>query len=500
MSIAEQMGSTLQKTASSVNIKERLDFSCAIFDAKGNLIANAPHIPVHLGSMSESIQAIIKKRKKNINIGDIYMLNSPYDGGTHLPDITIIKPIFNKKTKELLFFTGSRGHHSDIGGITPGSMPPNSMHIEEEGVLIENFLIVEKGIFREQETKKLLLSGKHPSRNVEINISDLKAQIASCEKGSIELKKLIQEYGLNVVFAYMKHIRKNAEESIRKVIKKIEKSSSSYLLDDGTKINIKITPDKILRNVKIDFSGTSKPHPRNFNTPTSVAKAAVLYVFRTLVADEIPINSGCLNPIEIIIPENCLLKPKYPSAVVAGNVETSQNITEAIFASLKILSGSQGTMNNFTFGNSKYQYYETIAGGTGAGKGFNGRAAVQAHMTNTKITDPEILELRYPVVLKTHKIIHGSGGKGKWNGGDGTIRKIKFLEKMTASILSSHRIIPPHGINGGENGKCGKNWIERANGTIEKEKTGCWEVNVFNGDTFSIQTPTGGGYGKQKIQ
>ena len=498
MSIAEQMGVTLQKTSSSVNIKERLDFSCAIFDKRGNLIANAPHIPVHLGSMSESVKSILKQNKKSLRPGNFYMLNSPYNGGTHLPDISIIAPVFDMTGKNLLFFTGSRGHHADIGGITPGSMPSNSKNILQEGIIIENFLLVENNHFYEDEAIELFKNSKYPSRNVDNNIADLKAQVAACKKGIRELHNIIDQYGISTVIAYMNFVQDNAENSIKNVIKKLTNSSFTYEFDDSRRISVNIDLDKRNEKINIDFSGSSKQDKGNFNTPIAVTTAAVLYVFRTLVADNIPLNAGCLKPINIIIPDDSILNPSFPSAVVAGNVETSQNITETLIGALKLSSGSQGTMNNLTFGNKTYQYYETIAGGTGAGHGFHGTRTVQAHMTNTKITDPEILENRFPVILEYHKIRYGSGGKGKWCGGDGAIRKIKFNEKMTVSILSSHREIAPFGLNGGQSGQKGENWIEKKDGKVIKNLSGNWVTDVDPGDSIIIKTPTGGGYGKEE--
>ncbi|PPR79300.1 MAG: Acetophenone carboxylase gamma subunit [Alphaproteobacteria bacterium MarineAlpha2_Bin1] len=498
MSIADQMGVTLQKTSSSVNIKERLDFSCAIFDKEGNLIANAPHIPVHLGSMSESVKSILKQNKKTLEAGNFYMLNSPYTGGTHLPDISVIAPVFDKTGSDLLFFAGSRGHHADIGGITPGSMPSNSNNIDQEGVIIENFLLVKDNHFYEKEVIKLFEDSTYPTRNIKNNIADLKAQVAACKKGIRELQNIIDEYGIGIVAAYMNFVQDNAEKSIKNVIKKLNNCSFNYEFDNKKRICVNIDVDKKNEKINIDFSGSSPHDEGNFNTPIAVTTAAVLYVFRTLVADNIPLNSGCLKPINIIIPDDSMLNPSFPRAVVAGNVETSQNITETLIGALKLSSGSQGTMNNLTFGNKTYQYYETIAGGTGAGKGFNGTRTVQAHMTNTKITDPEILENRFPVILEYHKIRYGSGGKGKWCGGDGAIRKIKFNEKMTVSLLSSHREIAPFGLNGGKSGQKGMNWVEKENGKKIRNKSGNWVTVVEPGDSIVIQTPTGGGFGKEE--
>jgi len=495
MSIAEQMGSTLQNTASSVNIKERLDFSCAVFDATGNLVANAPHMPVHLGSMSESIKAVIRERGDTIKKGDVYVLNAPYNGGTHLPDVTVITPVFDADTEELLFFTGSRGHQADIGGISPGSMPPDSTTIEEEGILIDNFTLVDGGHLREAEMLELLTSGPYPARNPAQNMADLKAQVAACEKGVQELRRMVDHFGLDVVQAYMGHVQDNAEESVRRVIDRLHDGSFVYPFDDGFELRVAIKVNHDARSLKIDFTGTSGQHPGNYNAPRAVTMAAVLYVFRMLVDDDIPLNQGCLKPIEIIIPDGSMLDSSYPAAVVAGNVETSQNLTDTLIGALGVLGAAQGTMNNFTFGNARYQYYETISGGSGAGPGFDGTAAVQVHMTNTRLTDPEVLEWRYPVMLDSHRIRPGSGGPGQWTGGDGTIRRIRFLEPMTAGILASHRVVPPFGAAGAEPGQCGRNWVERADGTRDESKSGRWEVEMNAGDVFVIQTPTGGGFG-----
>jgi 5-oxoprolinase (ATP-hydrolysing) len=498
MAIAEQMGSVLQNTASSVNIKERLDFSCALFDVNGELIANAPHMPVHLGSMSESIQAVIRMRAGTMKPGDVFVLNAPYNGGTHLPDVTVIAPVFDAAGATLLFYVGSRGHHADIGGITPGSMPPDSTTVDEEGVLIDNFLLVDGGHFRETEMLALLTGGPTPARNPAQNIADMKAQIASCEKGAQELRRMVDHYGLGVVRAYMGHVQDNAEESVRRVLGVLKDASFVYPFDDGAELAVRISIDTAARSAVIDFTGTSALHPGNYNAPTAVCRAAVLYVFRALVDDDIPLNSGCLKPIEIIIPEGSMLRPVYPAAVVAGNVETSQNLTDCLFGALGVLGAAQGTMNNFTFGNDRWQYYETVSGGSGAGQGFDGTAAVQTHMTNSRLTDPEVLEWRFPVVLESHRIRVGSGGAGRWRGGDGTIRRIRFLEPMTAAVLASHRIVPPFGAQGGGPGQVGRNWVERADGTVEEPDppSGRWQVEMNPGDVFVIQTPTGGGYGE----
>ena len=497
MAIAEQMGSVLQNTASSVNIKERLDFSCALFDVDGELIANAPHMPVHLGSMSESIQAVIRERAGTMKPGDVFILNAPYNGGTHLPDVTVIAPVFDATGTTILFYVGSRGHQADIGGITPGSMPPDSTTVDEEGVLIDNFLLVDGGHFRETEMLALLTGGPYPARNPTQNIADMKAQIASCEKGAQELRHMVDHYGLGVVRAYMGHVQDNAEESVRRVLGVLKDSSFVYPFDDGAELAVRISIDAAARSAVIDFTGTSALHAGNYNAPTAVCRAAVLYVFRALVDDDIPLNSGCLKPIEIIIPEDSMLRPAYPAAVVAGNVETSQNLTDCLFGALGVLGAAQGTMNNFTFGNDRWQYYETVSGGSGAGEGFDGTAAVQTHMTNSRLTDPEVLEWRFPVVLESHRIRVGSGGAGRWRGGDGTIRRIRFLEPMTAAVLASHRIVPPFGAQGGGPGQVGRNWVERTDGTREEPHppTGRWKVEMNAGDVFVIQTPTGGGYG-----
>jgi len=495
MSIAEQMGSVLENTSYSVNMKERLDFSCAIFDREGLLIANAPHMPVHLGSMGESVQTVIRERAGTMNPGDVYVLNAPYNGGTHLPDVTVITPVFDDAGADILFYVASRGHHADIGGITPGSMPPNSTTVEEEGVLIDNFVLVDRGRFREAEITELLTSGRHPVRNVYQNIADLKAQIASCEKGVQELRRMVAHFGLDVVHAYMQHVQDNAEEQVRRVIGVLEPGSFTYPMDQGTQIEVTISIDKAARTAKVDFTGTSPQQPNNFNAPSAVCRAAVLYVFRTLVDDEIPMNAGCLKPIELIIPEGSMLNPQYPAAVVAGNVETSQAITDTLYGALGVLSSAQGTMNNFTFGDDEYQYYETICGGSGAGPGFDGTDAVHTHMTNSRLTDPEVLEWRFPVLLESFSIRRGSGGAGQFKGGDGTIRRMRFLQPLTAAILSSHRSVPPFGIAGGEPGALGRNWVERADGTrTELSGTDSTEMNA--GDVFVVETPAGGGYGK----
>ncbi len=503
MSIAEQMGLRLQNTAYSVNIKERLDFSCALFDAEGNLIANAPHIPVHLGSMGDSIKTIIRENAGKMQQGDVYMLNDPYHGGTHLPDVTVITPVFDQTGKKVLFYVGSRGHHADIGGITPGSMPADSKVVEEEGVLINNFQLVKGGRFLEEETIALLSSGKYPCRNIKQNLADFQAQIAANQKGVDELLKMVDHFGLEVVQAYMKHVQDNAEEAVRRVITALKDSSYEYKLDNGAVIKVAIRVNHKNRTADIDFTGTSAQLDNNFNAPSAICMAAVLYVFRTLVDDEIPLNAGCLKPLNVIIPEGSMLNPRYPAAVVSGNVETSSCVTNALYGALGVLASAPGTMNNFTFGNDDYQYYETISGGSGAGKGFNGTDVVQTHMTNSRLTDPEILEWRYPVRLESYEISEGSGGRGQWYGGNGGVRKIRFLEKMTASILSNNRIVPPFGVAGGEPGKCGRNYVIRSDG--KQEELGfVASTDMQPGDVFVIETPGGGGYGapgeKQKQQ
>jgi 5-oxoprolinase (ATP-hydrolysing) len=493
MSIAEQMGLRLQNTAYSVNIKERLDFSCALFDAAGNLIANAPHMPVHLGSMGESIKTVIRLNAGTMKPGNVYVLNAPYNGGTHLPDVTVITPVFGF-SNEILFYVGSRGHHADIGGITPGSMPPGSKVVEEEGVLIDNFLLVEEGRFREKETIALLGSGRYPVRNVEQNIADLRAQVAANEKGVQELGRMVEHFGLEVVRAYMDHVQANAEESVRRVLGVLKDGNFELLLDNGAFIKVKISIKKDKRTATIDFTGTSAQLPDNFNAPAAVSMAAVLYVFRTLVDEDIPLNAGCLKPLEVLIPEGCMLRPRYPAAVVAGNVETSQCVTDALYGALGVMAASQGTMNNFTFGNARFQYYETVAGGSGAGPGFDGADVVQTHMTNSRLTDPEVLEWRFPVMLESFEIRRGSGGRGRWRGGDGALRRLRFLEPMTAAILSGRRRVAPHGMAGGAPGLPGRNYVIRKQGA--RVELGPFDqAEMASGDVFVIETPGGGGYG-----
>ena len=495
MNIAEQMGVTLQNTAYSVNIKERLDFSCAVFDQDGTLVANAPHMPVHLGSMDRSVETVIRLNKGKIRPGDVFALNAPYNGGTHLPDITVVSPVFDDDQKEILFWAASRGHHADVGGTAPGSMTPRATTVDEEGVLIDNFLLVDQGRFREEETVKLLTDHKYPCRNPVQNVADLKAQIAANEKGVQELRKMVAHFGLDVVQAYMGHVQDNAAESVRRVIDALHDSEFSTTTDQGAKICVKITVDKEKREATVDFTGTSPQQGSNFNAPEPVTRAAVLYCFRVMVDGDIPMNAGCLRPINIVIPDDCMLKPKYPAAVVAGNVETSQHVTNTLFGALGAMAASEGTMNNLTFGNDTYQYYETICSGSPAGPGFNGTDGVHVHMTNSRLTDPEVLEFRFPVLLEDFHIRPRSGGKGKWHAGNGTSRTLRFLQEMDCAILSSHRTIRPHGLEGGEPGECGKTLVRRIDGTID-ELEGCDQTILKAGEAVIVISPTGGGYGK----
>ncbi len=496
MSIAEQMGLRLQNTAHSVNIKERLDFSCAIFDAAGSLVANAPHMPVHLGSMGESIKAVMLANAGAMRPGDVFMLNDPYHGGTHLPDVTVISPVFDVDGSAILFYVGSRGHHADIGGTTPGSMPPDSTVIEDEGVLITNFKLVDgsNGLMRELETRALLAGARHPARNPDQNLADLRAQVAANQKGVDELHKMVAQFGLDVVQAYMGHVQDNAEEAVRRVIGTLNDGSYHLALDNGAHIDVAVTVDRAARSATIDFTGTSGQLANNFNAPSAVCMAAVLYVFRTLVDDDIPLNAGCLKPIHVIIPPGSMLNPRYPASVVSGNVETSTCITNALYGALGVMAAAQGTMNNFTFGNARYQYYETISGGSGAGNGFDGTDVVQTNMTNSRLTDPEILEFRFPVRLDSYAIRPGSGGAGRWHGGNGAVRRVRFLEPMTAAILSNNRVYPAFGMDGGEAGALGLNYVERADGTVE-ELGHIGKVEMGEGDVFAVETPGGGGFG-----
>ncbi|WP_211361315.1 hydantoinase B/oxoprolinase family protein, partial [Ideonella azotifigens] len=499
MNIAEQMGLRLQNTAYSVNIKERLDFSCALFDPQGQLIANAPHMPVHLGSMSESIRSVVE-RNPEMRPGDVYVLNDPYHGGTHLPDITVVTPVYLAEADvKPSFYVASRGHHADIGGTTPGSMPPFSQSIEEEGVLIDNFQLVAQGRLREAELVALLQSGPYPSRNPAQNLADLRAQIAANEKGVQELKAMVAQYGRETVLAYMQHVQDNAEESVRRVITALKPGSFTLPMDNGAEIRVAVTVDAKQRSARVDFTGTSAQQPNNFNAPRSITMAAVLYVFRTLVDDAIPLNAGCLKPIEVIVPEGCLLNPRFPAAVVAGNVETSQCVTNALYGALGVMAASPCTMNNFTFGDDEHQYYETISGGSGAGPGFAGTSVVQTHMTNSRLTDPEVLEFRFPVRLDAYEIRSGTGGTGQWNGGDGGERRVRFLRPMTASILSNGRKHGAFGMAGGQPGAVGENFVQRADGRTEVlGHIGQVEMGV--GDVFVIRTPGGGGHGQASGQ
>jgi len=494
MSVAEQMGVTLQNTAYSVNIKERLDFSCAIFDADGQLVANAPHIPVHLGSMDKSVESVIRATGGRFEPGDVYALNAPYNGGTHLPDITVVTPVFDAAGARVLFYVAARGHHADVGGVAPGSMSPRASRIEEEGVYIDNFKLVERGRFREAELVELLTTAPYPVRNVVQNVNDLKAQIAASERGASELRKMIAHFGEEVVAAYMGHVQDNAAESVRRVIDTLDDCSFEVELDQGSAIKVAVRIDKAKREAVVDFTGTAPQRPDNFNAPGPVTQAAVLYVFRVMVEGKIPLNAGCLRPIRIVVPEGSMLAPVYPAAVVAGNVEVSQHVTDCLFGALGALGSAQGTMNNLTFGNERYQYYETICSGAPAGPGFDGVGGVQTHMTNSRLTDPEILEFRYPVVLEDFHLRPGSGGRGQWCAGDGTSRTIRFLEAMDCAILSSHRRVAPFGAQGGAPGELGRNRVHRADGR-EEEIGGCAQVRLEPGEAITILTPTGGGFG-----
>ena len=500
MSVAEQMGVRLQSTAHSVNIKERLDFSCAVFDADGGLIANAPHMPVHLGSMGESIKMVIERNRGRIRRGQAYVLNDPYHGGTHLPDITVVTPVFSDPGSgnagdDIWFYVASRGHHAEIGGVSPGSMPAASTRVEEEGVLIDNWLLVEDGRLREAETTGLLTTAEYPSRDPATNLADLRAQIAANAKGIDELRALTAHFGLDVVRAYMGHVQENAAESVRRVITALHDGEFTYELDNGARVAVAVRVNRAERTAEIDFTGTSPQLAGNFNAPSSVAMAAVLYVFRTLVDDDIPLNSGCLHPLKVIIPPGTMLSPEYPAAVAAGNVETSQVVTGALYAALGVMAEGSGTMNNVTFGNDSYQYYETVASGSGAGEGFDGTDVVQTKMTNSRLTDPEVLEWRYPVLLESYRIRPDSGGRGRWRGGHGGIRRLRFGQPMTVTTLTGHRRVPAFGLAGGSPGALGRHWIEHADGTVTA-MAGCDSVDVAAGDVFVIETPGGGGYGK----
>ncbi|MEU6098163.1 hydantoinase B/oxoprolinase family protein [Streptomyces sp. NPDC047079] len=494
MSIAEQMGARLASTAQSVNIKERLDFSCALFDPEGNLVANAPHIPVHLGSMGTSVKEVIRRRAGGMRPGDTYAVNDPYHGGTHLPDVTVITPVFDTDGERILFHVASRGHHAEIGGIAPGSMPAHSRTIEQEGILFDNWLLAENGRFRERETFRLLTEARYPSRNPKTNLADLRAQIAANQKGVDEVGRMIENFGLDVVQAYMKHVQDNAEEAVRRVIDALDDGEYAYETDSGAVIRVRVRVHRDRRSATVDFTGTSPQLTTNFNAPFSVVNAAVLYVFRTLVADDIPLNDGCLRPLDIVVPPGSMLAPEPPAAVVAGNVETSQSLTGALYAALGVQAEGSGTMNNVTFGNDRYQYYETVASGSGAGDGFPGAPVVQTHMTNSRLTDPEVLEWRLPVLLEEFAVRYGSGGAGRWRGGDGAVRRIRFQEPMTVSTLSQHRRIPPYGMAGGGPGALGANRVERADGTVQHLE-GSDSADVASGDVLVVETPGGGGYG-----
>ncbi|MEM9435051.1 MAG: hydantoinase B/oxoprolinase family protein [Pseudomonadota bacterium] len=497
MSIAEQMGATLANTAYSVNIKERLDFSCAIFDQNGDLVANAPHVPVHLGSMSESVRTILRANAGDIRPGDVFMMNNPFNGGTHLPDVTVITPVFDPDGKNIVFSVASRGHHADIGGKTPGSAPPDSRSIDEEGVVIDNFRLVDQGQLQVQKTRALLGSGPYPCRNIDQNMADLAAQIAANATGVAELQKITEQFGLATVHAYMGHVQDNAQESVRRVLDVLTDCSFSYPMDSGAKIEVAIRVDKIHRSAVIDFTGTSPQNALNYNAPLAICRAVVLYVFRTLVGRDIPMNEGCLKPLELIVPEGSMINPRAPAAVISGNTEVSQSIADALYGALGVIAGSQGTMNNFVYGNALYQNYETICGGTGAGDGFHGTSAVHSHMTNTRMTDPEVLETRFPVRVDEFSIRQGSGGPGQFEGGNGIVRRLAFKEAMTVTTLSSHRKTPPLGANGGSPGALGENAVERATGEIE-QLDGNDQVELFPGDTFLMKTPGGGGFGRKE--
>ncbi|MEO9191295.1 MAG: hydantoinase B/oxoprolinase family protein, partial [Acetobacteraceae bacterium] len=495
MNVAEQTGAVLQNTSMSVNIKERLDFSCAVFDAEGFLVANAPHIPVHLGAMGESVRTVLAQRRDTLKPGDVVVLNNPYNGGTHLPDVTVITPVFDEAGSRILFFVGSRGHHADIGGITPGSTPPASRTLEEEGVVIDDFLLVDGGRFREAELRAILAGARYPARSPDVNVADIKAQVAANEKGVQELHRVVAEHGWDTVSAYMRHVMDNAEESVRRVLARLADGAFDYTMDDGAPLRVTVAVDHAARRARIDFTGTGAQRDHNnFNAPPAVTRASVLYVFRCLVGEDIPLNGGCLKPLEIVIPPGSFLAPRPGAAVVAGNTEVSQAVCNALFGALGAIACSQATMNNFLFGDATRQYYETICGGTGAGPGFDGTSAVQTHMTNTRMTDPEVLELRYPVRLEAFAIRRGSGGDGRWRGGDGAVRRIRFLAPMTAVIVASRREVAPFGLMGGAPGAVGRQRVERGDGRVET-LTGTDSAEMAPGDVFVIETPGGGGYG-----
>jgi len=494
MSIAEQMGYTLQNTAHSVNIKERLDFSCALFDVGGGLVANAPHMPVHLGSMSASVRAVLRRFGHAIAPGDVFVLNDPYEGGTHLPDITVITPVFSTDEREVLFYVASRGHHADIGGITPGSMPAFSRTVDEEGVLIEPMRLVQGGVFQTRETLERLMRGAYPARNPEQNLADLHAQVAANARGVAELGRMVAQYGVETVQAYMGHVQRNAAAAVRAVIPRLRPGRFRYAMDNGAVVAVRVDVDPGRGRIRVDFTGTSSLRTDNFNAPAAVARAAVLYVFRTLIDDDIPLNEGCMEPLDIVMPPDCMLDPRPPAAVVAGNVETSQVITDALYGALGELAAAQGTMNNLTFGNARYQYYETVCGGSGAGPGFPGADAVQTHMTNSRLTDPEVLETRFPVRVEVFALRRGSGGAGRFRGGDGVIRRLRFLEDMEVVILANRRHVPPFGLEGGGSAQPGRTVIERAGGASEVLDS-CDRRAVHAGDGLVLETPGGGGFG-----
>ncbi|MGH8161263.1 MAG: hydantoinase B/oxoprolinase family protein, partial [Gammaproteobacteria bacterium] len=494
MNIAEQAGAVLQNTALSVNIKERLDFSCAVFDGPGNLVANAPHVPVHLGAMGESVKTVVARRGRTLAPGDVVVLNNPYNGGTHLPDVTVVTPVFDPAGKEIRFFVASRGHHADIGGITPGSTPPNSHTLEEEGVVIDDFLLVRQGHFGERELRDLLEGARYPARSPDANIADAKAQVAANEKAAQELNRVVTEQGWEMVSRYMRHVMDNAEESVRRVIARIGDGHFDYRMDDGSRLAVAVRVDHAGRGAVVDFTGTAAERSDNFNAPPAVTRAAVLYVFRCLVGEDIPLNDGCLKPIHLVIPPRTFLSPSPGHAVVAGNTEVSQAVCNALFGALGAIACSQATMNNFLFGDARRQYYETICGGTGAGPGFRGTSAVHSHMTNTRMTDPEVLELNYPVRLERFAIRNGSGGGGRYRGGDGAVRKLRFLEPMTAVIVASRRAVAPFGLAGSADGAPGRQWVERASG-VREPLSGTAAAELAAGDAFVIETPGGGGYG-----
>ncbi|MEP1766552.1 MAG: hydantoinase B/oxoprolinase family protein [Sulfitobacter sp.] len=497
MSIAEQMGATLANTAYSVNIKERLDFSCAIFDHNGDLVANAPHVPVHLGSMSGSVRSILAQNEGKILPGDVFMMNNPFNGGTHLPDVTVITPVFDDTGKQIIYTVASRGHHADIGGTTPGSAPPDSRHIDEEGVLIDNFLLVKQGVLQDQQTRELLSSAKYPCRNVDQNMADLAAQIAANATGERELQKITRQFGLDVVHAYMGHVQDNAEESVRRVLEVLHDCQFTYPLDSGAQIKVRISVDKSARTADIDFTGTSEQDDLNYNAPLSICRAVVLYVFRTLIGSNIPMNEGCMKPLHLTVPKGSMINPDAPAAVISGNTEVSQAIADTLYGALGVVAASQGTMNNFVYGNDDVQNYETICGGTGAGDGFNGASAVHSHMTNTRMTDPEVLETRFPVRVEEFSIRRGSGGDGAFKGGDGIVRKLRFMEPMTVTVLTSHRKTAPHGASGGASGASGENSVIRANGSeVAMQGNDAAQMNI--GDVFVLKSPGGGGYGKAR--